>query len=184
MRIIIEGPDCSGKTTLAKAIYFKLASHKYVHSSLDNGKHCQRNVNGIITKQVNNLFHAHIDVLRLNNDIVVDRHWPSELIYGHIFRDSQFEYNISNMRKHASIYRPIYIGCMPSYDAVAQKFEERKETEDFDSVERTYNMYAQLFFNDKKFIIYNYESQDLTKFITEVLNVGRDSTISAKQKQD
>tara|TARA_B100000965_G_scaffold49041_2_gene36017 strand:+ start:5740 stop:6276 length:537 start_codon:yes stop_codon:yes gene_type:complete len=176
MRFIIEGPDCSGKTTLAKALYFRLATHKYVHSSLDNGQHCQRNVKGQITKHVDNLFHSHLDTLRLNKDIVIDRHWPSELVYGHIFRE-KLEYNISDMRRHANIYKPVYIGCLPSWEAVKEKFEERKATEDFETVDRVYNMYARLFQQDIKFRIFNYENQKLNNFITEVLNVRRDSSV-------
>ena len=170
MRIIIEGPDCSGKSTLAQGLHFRQSNHKYVHNSLFHGQHVQRNISGKITQFSNNLFHSHLDLLRLNENIIIDRHWPSELVYGHIFRN-KFEYDVKKMRRHAKIYRPIYIGCLPSYKTVLKKFEERKETEDFSTVDRVYHMYARLFKAVPEFKIFNYEKEPILSFIKRELYV-------------
>lgn len=83
---IIEGPDCAGKTTLAKhladficknkwmdAAYFRCYGKKVLFPAmstiqtmvLDNAEHCVKN---------------------LGLNYVLDRHWPSEYVYGRVFR--------------------------------------------------------------------------------------------------
>lgn len=171
MKIVVEGPDCSGKSTLAQALHFRLGNYKYVHNSLFQGKHVQRNISGQISHFSDDLFHSHLDLLRLNENIIIDRHWPSELVYGHIFRN-KFEYDIKKMRRHCKIYRPIYIGCLPSYETVLKKFEERKDTEDFDYVDRVYEMYARIFKLMPEFKIFNYEKEPILNFIKRELNVN------------
>ena len=67
---IIEGPDCSGKTALAKFIANKL-NVAYMHSN-----------NHTITE--NNLKCARINLTVSGLDVVMDRCWPSEQIYAQV----------------------------------------------------------------------------------------------------
>jgi thymidylate kinase len=67
---IIEGPDCSGKTALAKFIANKLNA-VYMHSN-----------NHTITE--NNLKCACINLMVSGLDVVMDRCWPSEQIYAQV----------------------------------------------------------------------------------------------------
>ena len=52
MKIILEGPDCAGKTTLANLLKQKLTDYLYIH-------------NGIYSKA----YKPHIDCLKLDNVI-------------------------------------------------------------------------------------------------------------------
>jgi len=168
MRIVLEGPDCSGKTTLAMSLMELLPNHFYLHNSLDNGKYVWRNSCGEVVKYCDDIFYAHIDSLRLHKHVIVDRLWPSELIYGTTFRNKT-EYVINDMRAHLNIYQPSYIGCLPPKQNVLKKFEERKNTEDFSEVEIVYDKYQSLFQENPEFLIYNYTQQTAEEFIREIL---------------
>lgn len=118
--IVLDGPDCCGKTTLAKTL---IENHgaKYVHATYRFG---------------NTMFAYHTAVLRkavkLSADhlVVVDRLWPSEIVYGNVFRkglaygkepstESPWSHGWSMfdavLRKHAAIY----VFCLPEDATVA-----------------------------------------------------------------
>ena len=82
MKIILEGPDCAGKTTLATALKGKLVDYLYKHHG-----------------QYKHAYKPHIETLKLQN-VIIDRHWPSELIYSTIFRSGP-AYNINQMEQEA-----------------------------------------------------------------------------------
>lgn len=103
--IIIEGPDCTGKTTLShhlakkfKAMLFhatasgklKEAMMEYQRSILDNAE----------------------VALKLDRAVVLDRHWPSEAVYGPIFRPGNPN-QFSCMEHSDRIHRMngIYVFC-------------------------------------------------------------------------
>lgn len=79
MIVILEGPDCCGKTTLAKKLMQKTAG-VYFHS--DNVPELipamkQYHESILRNAQVNN---------ELGSGVFLDRHWPSQWVYGQLFR--------------------------------------------------------------------------------------------------
>jgi len=76
---IIEGPDCSGKTTLAKRIAM-MRNAMYIHAT-GSGKLFAAMLDyhlSIVKNASINLSNGH--------DVVLDRLWPSEYVYGQIQR--------------------------------------------------------------------------------------------------
>ena len=75
MFILVEGPDGAGKTTLAK----KLADafgYDYYHFSYPKDE-----------AEAVALFDTYLDFITTHDDCVVDRMFPSTMVYGDILRD-------------------------------------------------------------------------------------------------
>src|SRR6266550_1572619 len=77
--IIVEGPDSSGKTTLAKFLAERTQS-LYWHSSGNK-----------ILHSVMPIYHLTMldsieENLKMGRSVMLDRSWPSEFIYGREFR--------------------------------------------------------------------------------------------------
>lgn len=76
---IIEGPDCSGKSTLAR----HLAAQKdavYIHASGAKSLH------SVMQDYHKSLLAIAVANLELGRNVVMDRFWPSEVVYGSILR--------------------------------------------------------------------------------------------------
>jgi thymidylate kinase len=149
MRIILEGPDCAGKTTLATKLKEKLTDYLYIH-------------HGVYA----HAYKPHLESLKLET-VIIDRHWPSELIYGTIFRAGP-TYNIYTMEKRVTEnVLTKHILCLPPKDLVLKNFLERKGKgqEQFDDVSKVYDAYK-LFKNTfPYFVLYNYAEQSAEEFI-------------------
>lgn len=128
---VVEGPDCMGKTVLAKqlaitlkAAYFhatakgvlQIAQKDYMQNILHNVKTCA-SVTGV--------------------DVVMDRFWPSEVCYGPVLRPQgrliSLPGLVSNIRPafpsqelFASLQAldPIYIWCISPWQQAAQRYKE------------------------------------------------------------
>lgn len=74
MIIILEGPDGSGKTTLAEQLH-KQTGYMLLHRShsTDTG--------------ATSLFDEYAQVIRSGKNCIMDRSWYSEMVYGPIMRD-------------------------------------------------------------------------------------------------
>jgi thymidylate kinase len=142
MKILIEGPDGSGKTTLAKTLR-EVFHAEYVHYEYEPN-------NDIYIQQVE-------DVLSLikasNENIIVDRFIPSEIIYGSILRDSvRMVYNKDNkwLEEMMSNFDSI-IFCLPfDKERYLQTFKKLSEqryelVEDIKQISKVYNYYQDLF---------------------------------------
>lgn len=78
--IILEGPDCTGKTSLAKfiarrlkAMYFHAVGNKSLHLGME--------------AYHRNILDCVYDTMLLSElNVVLDRHWPSEVCYGDVLR--------------------------------------------------------------------------------------------------
>jgi thymidylate kinase len=149
MKIILEGPDCAGKTTLANSLKGKLTDYLYIHHG-----------------QYKHSYAPHMESLKLRN-VIIDRHWPSELIYSTIFRSGPV-YNVNIMEYEAR--RDVntkFILCLPPKSKVLARFEERKQHggEDFESVAKVYDAYVLLKNMYPYFTIYNYAEMTADEFI-------------------
>jgi thymidylate kinase len=166
MRIILEGPDCSGKTTLAKALMENLKDYNYIHNSLDeHGDFVWRDIHRNILAKHESLHDSHLQSIA-KDKVIIDRLWPSEFVYGNLFRN-EIKYNVTHFRKEIEKYKPIYIGCLPPKGLVKKYFERRAEDneEDFDTVSNVYDMYEFLFAACKEFIVFDYEIESIEQFI-------------------
>tara|TARA_R110001592_G_scaffold7393_6_gene41486 strand:- start:1189 stop:1662 length:474 start_codon:yes stop_codon:yes gene_type:complete len=149
MKIILEGPDCAGKTTLATALKGKLTDYLYIHHG-----------------QYKHAYKPHLESLKLDS-VIIDRHWPSELIYSTIFRGGP-AYNINQMEQLArKDVNNKFILCLPPKAKVLSRFEERRKDgdEDFDSVGKVYDAYVLLKNMFPYFIIFNYAEENTDEFI-------------------
>ena len=81
---IIEGPDCTGKTSLARFIANKLNAC-YMHSTWTPALNGQAQSDYLKSTLNNAKVCLAVSVL----DVVLDRHWPSEVCYHKTFRFEQ-----------------------------------------------------------------------------------------------
>ena len=103
--IICEGIDSTGKSTLSRflsqelnAFYFHASGHK----SLYNGMFAQHEL--ILQNAIINLQNGH--------NVVLDRHWPSELAYATVLRPELVDkYNFIKMVAMIEKLKPIYVHC-------------------------------------------------------------------------
>ena len=112
--ILLEGPDCSGKTTLAHALCKELQAH-YIHSSYTEGM----DMLAYHKKQIDTA----IEYLQ-DGPVVLDRLHPSEMVYGQVFRNNVFGEQITcenpwgtkYLELHNDLHAAgaVHIYCIPS----------------------------------------------------------------------
>lgn len=137
--IVLDGPDGSGKTTLGQAIAKRYKAH-YLH---------------LTYRWKNNMDLYHWAALEFalkkstHQMVVIDRWWPSELIYANVFRGGSpwKDFHVA-LDAAAQKHRIMYIGCVPNdRDAYLDHFNrlknERKEM--YDSMAAIYNEYYDMF---------------------------------------
>ena len=100
MIIILEGPDGSGKTTLANLLH-KQTGFTLLHRSHD-------------TDKAPDLFNEYAQVLKAGKNCIMDRGWYSELVYGPVMRgSSKISYpQMYELERLAAKYGAIIIHCM------------------------------------------------------------------------
>lgn len=75
MLIILEGPDGAGKTTLAEKIA-KSSKYMLLHRSKPKTE-----------EEKQNMMAEYLQVIRSGKNMIFDRCWYSEMVYGRIMRD-------------------------------------------------------------------------------------------------
>jgi len=78
MIIVIDGPDGSGKTTLANELIKKLGA-TYIHATFKKGWN-------IFNYHTKILYKAVLHILKNKKPVIIDRLWLSEAIYAEIYR--------------------------------------------------------------------------------------------------
>ena len=76
MIIIIEGPDGAGKTTLANLIS-KQTGYQLLHRTQPKNEEDKKR-----------MMDEYIQVLKAGKNVIMDRAWYSELVYGPVMRDA------------------------------------------------------------------------------------------------
>lgn len=154
--VILEGPDGSGKTTLAKSLVTTGFEYKHEgppEKDVDMIAHYLRILNESIESP---------------NDVVLDRFWLGERIYGPICRGvdkvgPEGQKLFERLCRSKSVQQFI---CLPTIDvARANYVEKMKEKDDYlksmETWERTYKAYALWMYSYGKLgMIYDYSKND------------------------
>ena len=137
---IMEGPDGGGKSTLVETLRKTYPRAHYVHF-------------GPLLK-VKQLFRCYVEAMMPavlgHSDVVLDRCWLSEPIYGSVFRGGQLRVDPVEERmleRLAARCNAVVINCLPPWSSVSRTFESRKGEEYLDTqkqLKEVYNQYALL----------------------------------------
>ncbi len=114
MSIIIEGPDCSGKSTLILQEFNDLC---IIH----NGRYPS-------PMEALKAYTAQCPSPQYNHDnIVWDRNYPSEQIYGEIYRNKNIpQEHIDELEKQLKAIKTVIVLCIPPFDVVIDNWRELK----------------------------------------------------------
>lgn len=138
--IIVEGPDCCGKSTLSQALAETLRAVYWHFTSTKLLAHANTDY------MVNGLENA-VSNLELGRNVVFDRFWPSEHCYRPVFRpDFPFDTRVREMCRDLDC---IYIFCKDSKDmetAVNRHARHQDPEHPYDDVSygQVYGNYLQL----------------------------------------
>lgn len=124
---VIEGPDCSGKSTLAKELANRLSATLF-HAT---GKRPLYETIGAMTAYHRNILdNTAINVFGLGRPVVLDRHWPSEMCYGPVLRPelhSREEYPWREMASMLQMMGVTYVWCLSE-----KSIDEHEKHQDID----------------------------------------------------
>jgi len=159
--IICEGPDGSGKTTLAK----NFSHYEYIHNGAFE-----------TSDKAFNAYVNQIDKLTPQSNVFVDRMHISERIYGTIYHgfnmdDSKY-YHVDNLLNQLGA---IVLLCIPPYEVALSNWKSRLHEEmlsDEDIFKQIYQRYEAMVYSSRfarlltamPIVIYNYKDPiDLTE---------------------
>lgn len=174
--IIVEGPDATGKTSLAKFIARELDGI-YMHAS---GK--KSLWTGMMDYHLNMVENAEWNMLNMRRSVVFDRHWPSEWAYGQVLRPhvSNTVYDFTKMRLTLRKFMPTYIFC-ESHTSFKRQLESHDQADhrygsaEYSMIYGEYVMTRKRMESEVEFVkhVHTYEIErdgaDLKKFMDEVL---------------
>jgi len=153
---IFEGPDGSGKSTAAKK-FAKLTNAKYVHFPA-----LPRVNNGLARMYVEAMLPAILGY----QDVVLDRCWLSELVYGIAFRNGRDRLTDTSCRmleRLAMRCGAVVVWCDPGWPDVERTFLSRKEDEMLDNTGQLKFVYEH--YQEKltylPYLTYAYNSRDI-----------------------
>lgn len=138
MKILLEGPDCSGKSTLARTLKYCF-NYDYFHNTVEHD-------DSMFKIRNSNLANC----LKVNNNIIVDRWNISEFIYGNIFRGKS-RVTLSEVVSECRLFDEI-IFCLPTdYNKYIKSFEKLSNSRDeyikeLKTISKIYYAYQDLYF--------------------------------------
>lgn len=150
--LVIEGADCTGKTTLSIKLAKQLGAFVF-HATADGKlKDCMYDYQkSIIVNAETNLLCGH--------PVILDRHWPSEAVYGPIFRPGKV-WNPDDFIHRMRRLNAIYIFC-DRVDVLAAHARQQDSEHPYDAAqfERVVLSYRSLFANleNSKFPVFRYD---------------------------
>lgn len=131
--ILLDGPDCAGKTTLAKKI--KEVAERGGHKAVIH--HLGKPVEGECWKEHSEALIKYItEAFVFNTVVIADRHFMSESIYGVIYRAaSEYPYSMRFVDMLLERIRAVRVICCPPVEQVVKIHSEMKKVryEEYDS---------------------------------------------------
>ena len=160
--IIVEGVDSTGKSTLSKflakhlnAMYWHSSGHRDLHDSMDV---YHEDILGNIKKNIDN-----------GHRVVLDRHWPSQYVYGKVLRPHQHMtgyYPSEKMNELVKSLGGIYVYCHSDFGW--ERYEETHKDHDAVNYQQlTFERYHELvlaynaLFRVVKHVPYNIEEHGM-----------------------
>lgn len=120
--ILVDGPDCAGKTTLCENI---------IAASAERGvkavrHHLGKKVKGTAWQEDHDAIISYIQEMTMNKSIVIaDRHFLSEAVYGRTYRDgSEYPYAMRYMDMLFNRFNALKVICCPPVEVVVEKHRE------------------------------------------------------------
>jgi len=163
---IFEGPDGAGKTTAAKRLAAETGA-RYVH--LDAFKE----VHHIAPLYVEAMLPAVLG----HRDVVMDRCWYSELIYGSVFRSGTSRLvsaQVCQLERLAMRCQTTLVWCLPAVETTIKNFNARRNLELLDTDEQLRKVY-ELYDLDRctlRRIYYDYETMTFEVLKDSVQSAG------------
>lgn len=176
---VIEGPDCSGKTTLAKFLARHVSqSHECAYFHCEGKSALFPAMNEVMDMVLNNAewcFHG------LGMSYVIDRHWPSEYVYGSITRPEMAKnFRHEHFKERIQRLGGMYVYCRGGEDALVKRHHEQRDEAhpyDDDLFRKIINKYEEWYFKyiDKlepnvEYVIEEHGS-DLKKFCDKFISI-------------
>lgn len=115
--IIVEGPDACGKSYVSRAI---ADIHDFFRWHMTWTEELGVGFNDYSWSCWNNIKEA----LERGQDVVMDRFWPSELLYGTVYRNGPMT-NVAALAEECSAYGATYVYCRS--DNVMSRFNRTKQ---------------------------------------------------------
>lgn len=117
MIIILEGPDGSGKSTLAEKLH-KQTGYQLLHRTQPKTEEDKKR-----------MMDEYVQVLKAGKNVIMDRAWYSEMVYGPVMRDaSVITYpQMYELEKLATKYGAIVIHCTASESTLWKRCLRRGE---------------------------------------------------------
>lgn len=145
--IILDGPDCAGKTTLAEAIakrVTELGGEPVInHLGKPPEGECWQLHSEALLKYLKQAFQE-------NKVVIADRHFMSEAIYGSVYRDgSEYPYSARHIDRVLHRFRALRVICAPPVGYIIKKLDEMKKIrhEDFhENMNQVAERYRDLWF--------------------------------------
>jgi len=158
--IIIEGPDCSGKTQLSYTLMNKWqvqCTHYDAHDRMGMIKHAAHAVPKI--------------------GFIVDRFHLSEIPYSLYYRKSEPDYVGVAMIDRVLLARSaVMVVCLPPWDIVKEMWKARKEDELIQSekvLRQIYKWYASKAYRGIPTIYYDYTKHDINNLIQHIETLAK-----------
>lgn len=153
---VFEGPDGGGKSTAAKAFAEKSGA-LYVHNGPFKGE-------SYITHHYLN---GMVPALNGDRDVVLDRCWISEPIYGDVHRNGLHRVSVSDRafleRTVLKKCRSVVLLYLPPLQVCLDNFNRRRRDELLDCESKLKDVYRRYWFNHKFFTQLTVRVVDYTK---------------------
>lgn len=159
--VIVEGCDCSGKSTLINQLMERHPNNCYIHNAVTND----------IKALHENTMAAAISASK-EHWVFIDRLHLSEKIYGTVFRDGP-SYDIVTFEKFLSTLPNVKkILCVVDKETAMSKHAGRKDKEMFDDISKVWDMYNDVAMNDASWTKYCWKTDEID---LDTLEVKRNS---------
>lgn len=144
--IIFEGPDCAGKTTLMREFKNSMLDTTEVH----HGPYPRLTAAHLPRYYVDGM----MPLLHQYENMLMDRSWLSESIYGRVFRGGVDRVGMTarrHLERMAMRHGAVVVLCLPPWEKVKEQWLKRKNADSdaeyldkIEQLEQVYNLYTHL----------------------------------------